>query len=842
MNVFTSSTSYLCAAWAVFALTLMAAAPVLAQPKEETGTVTGVVKEEGLGEPLSGVNLYVEGRRGLGAATGPDGAFVIEDVPAGTHTLVTSLLGYERERQEITVEAGETARVRVLLLERPVELSELVVRHVMLTGGRRHLDEIPGSAHYIGPRELETFSHSDVHRVLRQVPGVYVQEEDGYGLRPNIGLRGTGVERSSKITVMEDGVLAAPAPYAAPSAYYFPTIGRMQGVEVRKGSSQIAYGPYTTGGALNLLSTQIPDAFSGRLNVLAGGDAERTIHAHVGDSYEHFGFVAETYQIRSDGYKNLDAGGGSSDGDTGFDKKDYLAKLRLSTSRDARVYQALTFKIASARETSNETYLGLTQADFDRAPYRRYAASQEDVMNTEHEQYQLRHLIQPAPFVDVTTTLYRNNFHRNWFKLDDVRAAADSEAVGIAALLDNPDAYAAELAIVQGATSQNDDALMVKNNNRSYYAQGVQSVAGFTFETPGLAHRVEIGGRFHEDAIDRFQWVDAYRMDDGVMQLTERGTPGTESNRIQRADAWAAFAQYRLERGALTVTPGLRFESITLTRDDYATDTPEGRARTAAPERTRSNQVDVFIPGMGVMYEWTEGLSTFGGVHRGFAPPGADESTEPELSVNYEAGLRYRRPGLRLEAVGFFNDYANLLGRDLAAVGGDPSGEQFNGGDAHVRGVELSAQQDLGLVAGARFSIPFDVAYTYTRATFENAFESDYDPWGAVEEGDELPYLPEHQLAASIGVDGFKGFDFNLGGRYVSALRTVAGQGDLDEDASIDAHLVLDASASYAVTRYAEVFASARNLTDAVYAVARRPAGLRPGLPRTFLLGLKASF
>ena len=158
---------------------------------------------------------------------------------------------------------------------------------------------------------LETFSYNDIQRILRSVPGVNIQEEDGYGLRPNIGMRGTGTERSSKITVMEDGVLMAPAPYAAPAAYYFPTAGRMQGVEVRKGSSQIKYGPNTTGGALNLISTQIPTEFAGHAEVLGGGDNDRTVHAYVGNSFENAGFLVETYQAKTDGFKDLEGGGRS---------------------------------------------------------------------------------------------------------------------------------------------------------------------------------------------------------------------------------------------------------------------------------------------------------------------------------------------------------------------------------------------------------------------------------------------------------------------------------------------------------------------------------------------------
>ena len=102
-----------------------------------------------------------------------------------------------------------------------------VLDQVLVIGKREQVYDIPGSAHVVGTRDIRELAYDDVNRALRRVPGVYVREEDGYGLFPNISLRGVDTTRSAKLTIMEDGILTAPAPYSAPAAYYSPTLGRM---------------------------------------------------------------------------------------------------------------------------------------------------------------------------------------------------------------------------------------------------------------------------------------------------------------------------------------------------------------------------------------------------------------------------------------------------------------------------------------------------------------------------------------------------------------------------------------------------------------------------------------
>ena len=807
----------------------------------QTGALDGTVYSADTAAPLPGVNIMLEGST-FGAATDASGTFRIAGVPTGEYVLVASSIGFESETATVLVREGETTTVDFVLEELPLDIGEVVVTaRETLTGGGVY--DLPGSAHYIGPELLQRYADTDIHRVLREIPGVNIQEEDGYGLRPNIGLRGSGAERSSKITLMEDGVLIAPAPYAAPSAYYFPTTGRMSGVEVRKGSSQIKYGPYTTGGALNLISTPIPSEFSGYAEGFIGENRARNVHAYVGDSYKNVGFVVETHVANVHGFKNLVP---FEDANTGFDKQDYLAKLRLNTNPDAPVYQALTLKVSRTDEVSNETYLGLTTADFAATPFLRYAGSQQDQMRAEHAQLQARHVAVFSERFDLTTTVYRNTFSRNWYKLDAVRdgiADDDGEdaSVGIASILDSPELFGDELAIVQGAfdaPALSGGALYVKNNNRDYLAQGVQSVAGLGLNVGPAVAELEVGLRFHYDEMDRFQWVDEYAMTDGIMNRTVAGTPGTDSNRIESAEALAGFAQAEVEIGKLTLTPGLRYEHITLRREDWGKSDPD---RLETPE-TRENTVGVWIPGIAVGYQVTEPLNVFAGVHRGFAPPNSTAGVRPEESVNLEVGARYESPSLGVQAAAFYNDYANLLGADLAAAGGGGTTDLFNGGDVHVAGFELSASTDLAPALQIEVvKLPVRLAYTFTDAAFENSFESEFEGWGTVAEGDELPYVADHQLTADLGVEWSR-FRFDVRGNYVGAMRTEAGSGDIEAAPHTDARFVLDLAADVDVDGRTSVFGGVRNVTNDVYVVARRPAGLRPGLPRTFLLGLRTSF
>ncbi len=693
---------------------------------------------------------------------------------------------------------------------------------VTIIGSRSDAADVPGSAHVIDSEELAAFAQSDVLRVLRAVPGVYVQEEEGFGLRPNIGIRGSGLDRSARIALLEDGVLIAPAPYAAAAAYYFPTQRRMSAVEVLKGPASVAVGPRTTGGAMNLISTPIPDAMAARADLRLGDHSTMDAHVNVGNRGERIGWLLETVQAKSNGFKTIE---GPAGGDTGFELQDYIAKFQLDSAPGNAVYQSLRVKLGYTDQLSSETYLGLTDADFAVTPYNRYAASANDVFRSEHEQYQATYVVDTNNNWRGEITAYRNNFIRNWYRVQSV----GGESLGD--VLADPLTYSTELGYLKGDTSP-DDAIQIRANNRSYYSQGVQTKIEWDLGFGDTDIALDVGIRLHQDEEDRFQYQDGYRIEDGTLILTTAAAGGSQTNRVSNAKVTSYFVDTEIRTGNWILTPGVRFEDIELARYDYSTADP---TRAEGPTQIRRNSVQVVIPGMGALYRLTDEWRVLAGMHKGFNPPGPGSSADEESSINFEAGVRYASDALRFESIYFHNDYENLVGTVTDSTGGGPIGDQFDGGEVIVSGLELSTDYSFNI---GGLEIPLGLNYTWTnKAEFKNAFDSGFDPWGNVEVGDSLPYIPEHQLRVSAGLANER-YRVDVAANYVGKMRTNAGQGAYDPEETVDSHVVWDAIAMWNFTESLSTYVKIDNLFDETYIAARRPAGVRPGLPRTAYIGL----
>jgi Fe(3+) dicitrate transport protein len=687
------------------------------------------------------------------------------------------------------------------------------------------VSRVGGSAQVVDEEALERFEYDDINRVLKQVPGVYLREEDGFGLRPNIGLRGALSDRSSKVTLMEDGVLLGPAPYSAPAAYYFPLVTRMTAMEVFKGPASIKHGPQTVGGAINLRTRAVPEGLQSELDLAAGLFRTGKVHGSAGWGGKHVGVLLEGVRLRTDGFKQLDSGG-----ETGFDKSELMLKGYLQSDDSQRPFQRLELKVGYSDERSYETYLGLTDADFAANPWRRYAASQRDRMDWQRLQLQLSHLLNLGPELEVRTQAYRHTFARTWYRLDSFRGAPP-----LLDILRNPSVGEAGIytGLLRGEldSSESREALIMASNARGFVSQGVQSVARWRPEQTGpLSHSVEVGARLHYDSIERFHLHEGFFMRSGT--LVADGLPSRVAVHNKASTlALALHAHDEIMVGGLVVAPGVRMELIS------------GKLRDRNTDRTQEDTELVLLPGIGAVYQVTSALGLLAGVHQGFSPksPGQAAEVRSERSLNYEAGARYQSDSLRAELVGFFNDYTNLTGECTFSSGCSDEliNQQFNGGRVHVYGLEAGAGAQVQGPAG--LTLRADLTYTLTLSRFLTSFESGNPQFGRVTAGDELPYVPVHQGQVGAGVEAER-WAANLSLSLVGAMREQAGQGPLAPGMATDAFAVVDLAGSYRVSDSGRVYLTASNLLDSVYIIARRPFGARPGAPRMAQLGYKLQF
>ncbi len=545
------------------------------------------------------------------------------------------------------------------------------------------------------------------------------------------------------------------------------------------------------------------------------------VHAGVGYGTDRWGLLIEGVRVGSDGFKELDGGG-----DTGFARNDLMLKARYSTERKAGVFHEFELKLGYGDENSNETYLGLTDADFAATPYRRYSASRYDRMEWWRTQAQLSYFLD-AGIVDVRLTGYRHDLGRDWFKVN--RFAGGSP---LASILANDTAgqngvYAAILRGEEDSVSP-DQSIGIGNNGRTFVSQGAQLVGHIYVPKLGpVEQTIEFGARYHYDRIRRNHTEDSFNMLNGVPLAT--GAPQLSLVRnIAATDAVALYAQDEIEVGPVLLTPGARVELIWNSLVNETANTTVSAAYYAV------------MPGLGAYWQATDWLGVLAGVYKGFSPlsPGQAAGVAPEESWNYEAGARFGHMGFKGELVGFFNDFSNLTGECTFSQGCvlDDINQQFNGGKVFVYGLEAGASHEQPL--GGSFVLRFAAAYTLTQSEFRSTFTSANPQFGDVQEGDRLPYVPVHQGSFSTGM-GHERFTFDVVVNAVSEMRDVAGQGEIAANERIAGYYVIDAVASVLLIPRLTFYVKGDNVTNNTYAVSRRPFGLRPGTPLQLYAGLR---
>jgi len=683
-----------------------------------------------------------------------------------------------------------------------------------------------GSARVIDGAELRRFEYRNIHSILMSAPGVYVREEDGLGTFPRIGIRASASGRSDRISIMEDGIPAAMAPYANTSAYYFPVVARMSGLEVLKGPEILRYGPQTTSGAINLISTPIPDSTGGLASLETGDWGSRRIHTWAGGSFGSFGVLAETYQNRTDGFHKIDRSSRSA----GNDIADYMLKLRWSSDGAGAVRHQLDLKLFKGDEHADVSYLGLTDADFRINPDRRYGLSELERMDRGRESLSLRHRITAGSRFALVTTGYLMDTYRNYTRLNQVNGLP----IGGSGITTRINRGADDAQLLQGildgsANTTHANGVRYGNNFQTFIARGVQLEAKALVRTGSLTHELMGGLRRHEDTARNTATESniVYEQVNGSL-VYQGASAATPSEGFARATSiWVAD---RIRLGDLTLLPLLRHESV------------RSRANIDNPESAR-NELDRTTFGLGTNLGISPRWTVLAGVHQGFAPPGsgAVEGSRGEESTNVEGGVRFRGSTLAVDVVGFYTDYDNALRNCRVAnpcADGAVDGVQQDGAK-QVYGVETGLSAVVFRAGG--FAIPLQLTHTFTTGEYTRSA----DIASGVQAGDVLDHTPRHVGRLGLGVEHDGGFALNLGLNHSdgACVSTTCGRPGADARfLETESLRTVDLSASYALSSTVEMYARVENLLDERRITHRGSDGARGNPGRYLGTGLRVSF
>ena len=698
------------------------------------------------------------------------------------------------------------------------------VESVTIIGTKDDVKDLAGSGAVISNDDLQKTMDTDIQKILTAVPAVYMRTEEGYGLRPNISIRGTAIERSGKVTIMEDGVLVAPSPYTSSSAYYFPTTGRIHSIEVLKGPAVVSQGPQTIGGAINLISTPIPEVNSGKFVQEIGENGMARTHAYYGTTQGNFGALVEVHEHSSDGFDSIANVGG----DTGFDKSDLMIKARYSSGN-----HTVTFKRVDIDENSDQSYVGLSQASFMANPRMRYGATAYDEMMNDGEQTSLTYVGDFDNF-DVVFTSWQNDYHRDWFKVSDFNNDKEhGEQDDINELISDANNGSANAqAILDG---QLPVEIEYKHNNRYYTNEGYQ----FTVSTEIGVHALTIGYRDMEDSESRIQAHEyADQAADGSLSPLYGyvGLSGS-NNRLRESSATSYYLEDTMDFGKLAVTVGFRSEEYDQRHRRWGEGAgPNLTAVRITSVRDTFAENDHNTSSFGATYDLNDTTTLVAGFHEGMTPMfGAD----PEEADNMEIGVRYSEGTTNIEAFYFASDYSRLAAECTLVSGASCDADEsavFSGGEAEVSGLEFSGSWMLQGDNGVMY--PISVNYTSTDATFKNSSDSDY--FGTVAAGDDLPYIPDSQSSIVVGFINDNGLSGNARLVNVGSSCSLAACGTYNE---IEEHSYLDLSLRKALNDSMSVYLILENTLDSEDLISRAPSeGARSQKPRTMKVGFSYDF
>jgi Fe(3+) dicitrate transport protein len=678
----------------------------------------------------------------------------------------------------------------------------------------RLMSDVPGSASFINPQKVNSLQALSGNEVFRTVPGIHVVDEEGVGMRANIGIRGLDPDRSSKVLVLEDGIPVALNPFGEPQLYYTPTIDRMESVEILKGSGQILFGPQTIGGVINYITAAPPKESKASIKLRGGQGGFFSGLLGYGNTIGNTGFQINYLRKQADQI-----------GTSNFRINDLTGKINFKISSKSKI----GLKLGFYHEISNSTYVGLTQPMYDKGGQDFVIIAPDDKLDVRRVSTSFTHEYKWNLNIKLKTTAFAYSTVRNWQR-QDFSYSPTTNLTGV----------------IWGDTTISNGAIYMRNQNghrnRQFEVAGIEPRITARYNIGSFSNKLDGGVRLmYERAFE--QRVNGTKAD---------AASGTLKNdEIRTGKSMSVYAQNKFEiNQSFSITGGLRAELYNYERNVIRTNEID----TSIVSNDFTTQL---IPGIGVDYSINDKIVFFGGIHRGFAPPrvkdaiannGVVYNLEPELSWNSELGFRSVFDDiLKLEFTAFYMNFSNQIIPISESSGGSGTGV-INGGSTIHSGLELGFELQLGkFFLPQSYTLNLSGNATYIKAYYNEDRFKDVNGESINIKNNRTPYSPEFLFSSSLFFKTPFGLSANFTGTYVGnqftdELNTVKPSNN-GRVGKIDPYYLLDAGIQYNVEKIETTFSvSVKNMTDNRYISTRRPQGIRVGIPTYLSFGIDKQF
>jgi len=212
-----------------------------------TGKIAGKVIDSETGEPLIGVNVYLQDKP-FGAASDSDGFFTILNLPPGKYEVIASFIGYAEYRiQNVNVNTDRTTRFEIKLQTETLETEAVIVvaeREVVKA-------DVATSVANVSAEEIETLPISSVSEIAGLQAGV----ESGLVIR--------GGDASQSLFQIDGAAMRDPRNNAPITGV---ALSAVQEVSIERGGFNAEYGQVRAG-IINLV-TKEGDRSNYNINVI----------------------------------------------------------------------------------------------------------------------------------------------------------------------------------------------------------------------------------------------------------------------------------------------------------------------------------------------------------------------------------------------------------------------------------------------------------------------------------------------------------------------------------------------------------------------------------------------